>query len=467
LELKEFLVQTANDCAEGFTLCITQKPQLIILNKDFPGFAGKGFLIKKSNNNATADIPVFILGEFGSEEILKLKKMNVVAFMSSPINPVILVERINLLFNLPPPPFSHQTPMLLDMHVRGKVIIAQIEGNLEADKLEEYNYLIRAFCKNNDITSPKIMIIVPSLYPESITEENVDSLFRFIHYPELEIKEANVKILTALPTLLDLIKKHRQYSAYEVLKDFISGFQALQIDFDKKKVVPVNFLKEGCIYIFDLYNSDGRKVIPALTPLTKELLTKINEQDIDSLTYYSDFNFEEIEREVEDLILLQDEKQIFAVFEESFQPIMAEVDISKIWDEKLTLFFRKMKGHNVLIISGNQEIYEIILRSLNIYFNIEQKTDVENIDNLIKDKSYIVIFLDDELSEYSIIELLRQIRLSVSRRKTSVIILANKLNKSSVINYRDAGTDNIIVAPYSTNKILHKVFESVTADRKT
>ena len=257
--------------------------------------------------------------------------MNVVAFMSSPINPIIA-------------------------------------------QLEEYNYLIRVFCKNNNITSPKVLIIITSLYSESITEENVDSLFRFIHYPELEVKDFHIKILTALPQLLDIIKKHPQYSTYEVVKDFISGFQSLQIDFDKKKAIPVNFLKEGCIYIFDLYKSEGNKVIPALTPLTKELLNRINEQNLTSLTYYSDFDFEEIEREVEDLILLQDEKQIFAVFEEFFEPIKAEVDISKIWDEKLALFFRKMKDQNVLIISGNQEVYDIILRSLNIYFNFESVT---------------------------------------------------------------------------------------------
>ena len=70
----ESFVQTVNDCVEGFTLCITQKPQLIILNKNFPGLGGKGFLIKKSNNSATADIPVFIIGEFSSDEILKLKE---------------------------------------------------------------------------------------------------------------------------------------------------------------------------------------------------------------------------------------------------------------------------------------------------------------------------------------------------------------------------------------------------------
>jgi DNA-binding response OmpR family regulator len=63
--------------------------------------------------------------------------------------------------------------------------------------------------------------------------------------------------------------------------------------------------------------------------------------------------------------------------------------------------------------------------------------------------------------------MLRDIRAAVSRRKTSVIILANKLNKSSVIQFRNAGTDNIIVSPFSTNKILHKVFESVTLDRRT
>ncbi|MBN1799246.1 MAG: hypothetical protein JW822_11765 [Spirochaetales bacterium] len=456
-----------NDCVEGFTLCLTQKPDLIILNKHFPGMGGKGFLIKKSNNNATADIPVFLIGEFNSDEIVKLKQMNVVAFMSSPINPIILAERISLLFNLPPPIFAKKTPMLLDMHVRGNVIIAQIEGNFEEDKLEEYNYLIRAFCNKNEIVSPKVLIIIPSLYKESITKKNVDLLFRFTHYPELEVKEHHIKILTTLSDLLDIIIRHPQYSTYEIVKDFIAGFQSLQIDFDKKKTIPVRFLKQGCIYIFDLYDKEGRKIIPALTPLTEALLDKIKEQNITSLTYYSDFEFEEIEREVEDLILLQDDKQIFSVFSENFEPIKAEVDISKIWDEKLSLFFRKMKGQNVLIVSGNQEVYDVILRSLNMYFNIEKKEKVADLPQIVDDKSYIVIFLDAEHSEDTVIELLRQIRSMVSRRKTSVIILANKLNKSSVIHFRNAGTDNIIVSPFSTNKILHKVFESITLDRRT
>jgi response regulator RpfG family c-di-GMP phosphodiesterase len=165
----DFLVQTVDNCVEGFTMCLTEKPGLVILNKTFPAMGSKGFMIKKSNNTATVEIPVFIIGEFGSDEILNLKKMNVVAFMSSPINPVILVERISLLFSLPPRPFSKRTPMLLDMHVRGNVIIAQIEGNFEEDKLEEFNYLVRAFCRDNSITSPRILIIIPSLYKESIT----------------------------------------------------------------------------------------------------------------------------------------------------------------------------------------------------------------------------------------------------------------------------------------------------------
>ncbi len=460
-------MQIVDNCVDGFTDCLSKKPDLVILNKNFPAMGSKGFLIKKSNNAATADIPVFVIGEFGSDEILNLKKMNVVAFMSSPINPVILVERISLLFNLPPQAFSNRTPMLLDMHVRGNVIISQIEGNFEEDKLEEFNYLVRAFCKNNEITSPKMLIIIPSLYEESITRENLDLLFRFLHYPELEIKNFQIKLLTSLPALLSILKKNSRYAEFEVVKDFVSGFQSLQIDFDKKKTVPTDFLKTGCIYIFDLYDNQGRKVVPSLTPLTEPLLQRIKEQGLNSLTYYSDFDLSEIEREVEDLILLQDEKQIYSIFAEAFDPIKAEVDISKIWDEKLSLFFRRMKGQNVLIVSGSREVYDIILRSLDIYFNIEQKEDTQDLGAMVKEKSYIIVFLDAELSDEQVVRMLRDIRVAVSRRKTSVIILANKLNKSSVIQFRNAGTDNIIVSPFSTNKILHRVFESVTLDRRT
>ncbi|MEJ2372663.1 MAG: DEAD/DEAH box helicase [Sulfurimonas sp.] len=57
---------------------------------------------------------------------------------------------------------------------------------------------MRAYCRDKKIRSPRLLIIIPSLYPENITKENIERLFRITTCPELEIKPHNIKILTLI-----------------------------------------------------------------------------------------------------------------------------------------------------------------------------------------------------------------------------------------------------------------------------
>ncbi|RPJ09270.1 MAG: hypothetical protein EHM28_02060, partial [Spirochaetaceae bacterium] len=258
MKLSGFEIKTAADCVEGFTVAIHMKPQLIIINKDFKGFDAKGFLAKKCVNQATINVPVFVIGEFRQDEIVDFKKMHVMAFISNPVNPVILNERICQLFSLPLPPVKKTTPMLLDISARGNILIIQIEGNLEAEKLEVMNYTLRVFCRQKELVKPRFFFIIPSLYPELITEENIRIMFGFVDFPELKMEPGHIMILSNVKELISKIKSISISHDFGIVDNFFDGFRDLQLDFDKRKTIPVEFLKKDSLYIFDLFDNSGK-----------------------------------------------------------------------------------------------------------------------------------------------------------------------------------------------------------------
>jgi DNA-binding response OmpR family regulator len=466
LSLKGFDVKSTVDCVDGYAQCIHFKPHLVLANKDFKGIDAKGFLIKKNATKVTEKIPVFLIGNFSSPEIVELKKMNACVFISTPVNPVIIVERILNFFNIPLPPVKKTTPMLVDIHARGNIIVIQLEGNLEPDKLEFYNYCIRAFCAQKKITSPRILMIIPSLYPETITEENVMRLFKFIKYPELKIEDHFIKILTKISLLVTLIKSNTNLAQYEFATDFLSALQTLQLDFDKKKTVPVEFIKKDRVYIFDLFDNAGKRVIPAHTPVSDKILEFLKTRGYPSLSYFSDFNPEEIECDALEFDSQTDTDRALDILSTGYEPVITDASPVSIVDEKLLLFFRNMRGQPVLIVTLDEEIRGSLSRSLDLYFKIETMVNGGEIVDLVKENPFVLIFLDLKMGNDRVLELLRNIRSVVTRRKTSVIILADQMNKIDVLRFKDSGTDNIIISPFSTGKLLHKVYESIDADRR-
>jgi DNA-binding response OmpR family regulator len=467
LSLSGFETKAAHDCIEGFAQCVHFKPQLVIANKKFKGMEAKGLLLKKASSQATENIPVFLIGDFSSAEIIEFKKLGAYAFVSTPVNPVIVVERLFNFFGIPLPPVKKTVPMLMDLCARGNIIVAQLEGNLEPEKLELFNYYIRYFCSEKEIKQPRILLIVPSLYAESVNEENVALLFRFLTFPELKIEDHYVKILTAVPRLLSFLKMNPDYARFELATDFLSALQTLQIDFDKRKSVPVEFIKEGSIYIFDLYDGDGKRIIPAHTPVSAEMLAYLASRARATLSYFSDFSPAEIERDALEFDTLSDAERALEILSSAYEPVVSEHTPVSVLDEKLLLFFRHVKNQPILLVSSSRDVREIIAHTLDVYFKIESPDAGATVADLLQEKHYMLIFLDAHMGMPGCLDLLREIRMVATRRKTSVIILAEQINKADVLRLKDSGTDNIILAPYSASKLLQKVYEAIDADRRS
>ena len=103
LDIHDFIVRTAKNGLEGIRLAKSAKPNLMFLDKEMRAIELDGFLIKKRLIPELRDIPVFLIGNFMSNELQKYKEENIKAFVSVPINPESLLERILMFFKMPLP----------------------------------------------------------------------------------------------------------------------------------------------------------------------------------------------------------------------------------------------------------------------------------------------------------------------------------------------------------------------------
>ena len=462
LEPKNLIVKTATNGLEGIRIAKAEIPSLLILDKHMKGIELDGFLIKKSLIPALKDIPVFLIGDFKSDELKTFKEENIKAFISTPINPGALLERIYLFFNMPLPEINKNTPMLVDMHNKGNIIIIQIEGNFEVDKLEILNYEIRKFCIQKKIKKPKILLIVPSLYPESITKDNIDILFKFLNFEEIIMANHQVKILSQCAPFLDLLSEDEVYKNFEIVVNFIDGVQKLNLDFDNKKEIHLIHLKEGSSYIFDLYDDTGMVRIPALTKVTKEMIEYLIKTGEKKFTYFSETALEEVDNK--DVVSSKTAQQNLEAIISDYEEIDEEYDMVRKLDDKMNLFFRKLKGSDVLVISNNKSDNSVILKVLSPYVKMDFLDSGQTLPD-IKSKKYIIIFIDMQITNPDVFDLLKRIRSQVSKQEATVIIMSKFVSLDVLDKLKKSGTDNVLLSPFSTSEVMKKVFNSVSSDR--
>jgi DNA-binding response OmpR family regulator len=461
LDASGFVVGWATNNVEGFTMAVKMKPDLIIMSKESEYLDLGGFLLKKKHNQGLSEAPIFLVGNFSPHEIADLKPKHIHAFLSVKLNPRALIERIYLYFSLPRENTGKRTPMMMDIHSKGNILIIQIEGNFDPEQLVTCNFLLRLFCKKRKITTPYLMFIIPSIYEESLTEENLDRLFSFIHYKELRIKAKKIQILSNLPKLRELVSADELYSGFEFAEDYVSAYKELIADFNIETVIPLDFMEIGNVFTLDLYDRKGNIVLAANMELTVELLENLKKQGHRSLKYYSDVDISQITFSAGSNV----NAAIFDYITREFSPLSMESFDMEVLQQKQNLFFSRLRNHSVLQITRDRSLYDFVEQTMSQYFQTQVSSDLEEISRAMGERRWSIIFIDLSLEETLILSVMREIRKHASRRKTTIILLASKLNKAQLIRYMKAGTDHVILHPFTTNKLFSKVYASMTEDR--
>lgn len=446
---------------EGFTLASKESPDLIIANKESPYLDLKGFLIKKRLTEHITDVPLFLIGDFSPQEIKHYQNEKVLAFLSKRLNPRALVERVYLSFKIPIPDDPNRTPMLMDLHAKGHIFVAQIEGNFDPVKLVVLNFLLRLFCKSKKIKQPHILFIIPSLYPESMTKTNLEYLFEFMKFSELQSVPHKIQILTRIKALKALINEQPQFSKFMFPKDYVEGFRELISDIDIETVIPLDFMKKGNVYTLDLYDDQGHVIVPAMTEVTEVLMKALRNRGLKKLKYYSEVGIDDIVTKFS----VNMNASVFDFITREFTPISTESFDMNILNQKQNLFFSQVKGQNMMFISEDKDLKVLSKQTLGTYFNIDFSSDGLEIKNIVEQKRLSIVFVDLRLDESRIFQVMKEIREKATRRKTTIILLAFKLNKSQLLRFMSFGTDNVILFPFTTTKIYNKVYTAVLHDR--
>lgn len=465
LSNNEFQVDYTHTGGLIFNKCLKFQPNLIICNKILPSLDLKGFFVRKKMTSNLKKASVFLIGDFMATELLEYKKEKVKAFISSPINPHALLERIKIHFEIPSVTQKMKTPMLVDIHVKSKIITVQIEGNFDRNKIILLNYKIRCYCHEKKIDDPRILFVFPSFYPETITKENMHLLFSFLNFPELEIKSNQIKILTNVKPMVDFFKYEEEFQQYELVPDYIYGIRTLNIDFDNSKKIPVSFLKDGASYILDLYDKEGMVRIPAYTKITQQMVDYLIKMGESSLTYYSDQSITDISGDTH-ISSMDNFAKIEATMAE-YEEIDKYSNIVDLKNEKINLFLSKLRGQGALIISESSNDFEVLNNAVGDYLHLTRLNNGQNILDFLNQKKQILIFLDFDIINPTALEVLQIIRTKFTRRQITVIIITKKIDRITLTKFKKSGTDYIIISPFSTAKILPKIFHYISTDRKT
>lgn len=458
-------VATGTDGASLYSVSAKVNPELILIGRNLPSLELHQFLFKKKLSNTLKGVPVYLIGNFSTQEIFKLKEYSIEAYISSPINPSALLERLDTTFKRYNFLSSKRnTPMLADLNVKGKIFVIQIEANLEPDKIDILNYKIRSYCIQKQIKDPRLFYIIPSIYPETVNNDNLEILFELRKYPEFSVSERQIKILTKNSHFIETLKANAGFSNYEIVPDYIYGMERLNIDFDNMKTIPVNYLTAGCSYALDLYDENGSKRIPSKTPITNEIIEYFKSIDLRSLVYYSSKDISELEED--DSFIHKDDVSIADSILNQNDSMDSESIIEENTNDKMVLFYNKIRGMNCLIISDKRDQVSMIRKALEDVLKVTVIKTGENIEAVIDEKKYIMVILDLDCTNPSALEILSRIRTKASRRKMTVIIHAQHIDMPTLARFKRVGTDYVLVYPYNKTKLLHKVFEFLTGDRE-
>jgi len=95
LDEKGYLIETALNAKEAYSIIDRESPDLILLDLLMPKISGFDFLEEIRKNEKTKDTPVIVVSALTDEEnVEKIMKMGAIDFIKKPIDLQYLVDKV-------------------------------------------------------------------------------------------------------------------------------------------------------------------------------------------------------------------------------------------------------------------------------------------------------------------------------------------------------------------------------------
>lgn len=178
----------------------------------------------KKDPNASR-VPLIATGPIYDKNTIALfAKLGVQKYFVKPIKFDLFFEAIGKILRTP---FSiDQTPCVLDIHRNGNIIFIEVAQGLNREKISLLKYKLSEIIDNNDIDSPKIVLMMTNLELSFIDGLNLELLLDNI-LANQKIHTKNVKVLSFSSFTSELIDGHPQYDGIEVATDISKVLNSL------------------------------------------------------------------------------------------------------------------------------------------------------------------------------------------------------------------------------------------------
>lgn len=393
-------------------------PDLVIIDInefDDPDAIMELFQKIKADPNASR-IPTIATGPKMDKSIIETyAKFGIHKYFIKPIKFDIFFESIGKILHTS---FSmDSTPCVLDIHRNGDIIFIEIAQGLNREKLALLKYKLSEIIENNEIETPKIILMMTNLELSFVDGLNLELLLdNILSDPKVHTK--NVKVLSFSTFTQQLIDGHPQYDGIEVATDIS---QVLNSFVESTNTSRVSDLIADRILSISDSDSDGsiemRFSSDAMDSAENENLeeTKIPEENkISSATTNSTST--------------QNEK---------------DETIAVIDDDQITL--------KLCYAGFTQAGYKVDLFSSGIDF----------LANMAK-KKYKAIILDILMPGVSGFDTLK--RLQGLANKPPIVIYSQAIRKDIVLQALSLGAKSFIVKPQKPEVLVSKVQEILSSD---
>ncbi|MGP1587345.1 MAG: response regulator [Treponemataceae bacterium] len=214
LSAEKVKVEIAESNRGAFTKCLSQIPDLIIINIEKSIYDISEFLDKKAGNPNTKNIPIIVAGpDLQKPTIDKIVSYGVVKYFFKPIRFDIFFEflskQLRLFFSL------DITPCILEMHVNNDILFIEIGQGLNRDKLYFLKYKVSEILDQVKLSRPKVVIMMTDLTLSFVDGVNLEFLFSNV-LADSRVNPSNVKVLSFDSFTKDFIAGHDEFAGISV-----------------------------------------------------------------------------------------------------------------------------------------------------------------------------------------------------------------------------------------------------------
>ena len=393
-------------------------PDLVIIDInefDDPDAIMELFQKIKADPNASRS-PTIATGPKMDKSIIETyAKFGIHKYFIKPIKFDIFFESIGKILHTS---FSmDSTPCVLDIHRNGDIIFIEIAQGLNREKLALLKYKLSEIIENNEIETPKIILMMTNLELSFVDGLNLELLIdNILSDPKVHTK--NVKVLSFSTFTQQLIDGHPQYDGIEVATDIS---QVLNSFVESTNTSRVSDLIADRILSISDSDSDG------------SIEMRFSSDAMDSI---SDENTEKTK--------LPEESKISADATNSTSTQKEKNEtIAVIDDDQITL--------KLCYAGFTQAGYKVDLFSSGIDF----------LANMAK-KKYKAIILDILMPGVSGFDTLK--RLQGLANKPPIVIYSQAIRKDIVLQALSLGAKSFIVKPQKPEVLVSKVQEILSSD---